>query len=62
MNRFDLLTNIKTAILNGEGTFSINNEVVVSLPSPQTSGTGTQQSTYAAMKAQEIVDQVWASL
>ncbi len=45
------VTDVKQAILRGEQTF---NGIV--LPSPQRSGTFTQQSTYAYKAAQEFVE------
>lgn len=46
---------IADAIQRGDAYYEIGNSRVVTLPSPQTTGTGMQQRTYAMSKAMDII-------
>lgn len=51
MGRFETVENITRAILRGDKKYN-----GTPLPSPQTSGTGMQQRSYARQKAEQIYD------
>ena len=53
MTFFDLRNHIQNLINNSIDSFVYNDEIV-NLPSPQRSGTGTQQSSYALQAATKI--------
>lgn len=52
MTRFEIVEQIKKAILKGNKSY-----MGVRLPSPQGSGTSMQKSTFARMKAEDVYDQ-----
>ena len=60
MNRYELTEKITRAILMGKETYVFKQEdapeLTCKLPSPQRTGTYTQQETYARMQASAIVD------
>lgn len=59
MNRQERLFDVLAAIERGDKTYTLSNDVIeftFPLPSPQRSGTNTQNNAYNRMKAQEIVE------
>lgn len=60
MNKQEIINQCARAIQRNSGQFGWiddNGFNVVDLPTPQRTGTMTQQTTYAKMKASEIVEQ-----
>ena len=58
MNNHELVSEIRDRILRGDSSISIeinSTSMLLKLPSPQRSGTGFQQKTYAELEARQIV-------
>ena len=65
MTRHELECAIRDAILRGESAYMYMTHdetrslgMAVTLPSPQTSGTYTQQRTYATLEARKLADEI----